>query len=70
METPTHDKPCAVEGFISYRYPCYGGLRYVMIGAKDDNDALREANRSLTKKDATIEFLQVWDGNKYVPCSI
>lgn len=59
------DKPCAAAGLISYRYPStFGG--YIMIGATDHVDAVREANRSLTHGDATIDALQIWDGTSYV----
>lgn len=61
---PQHEKPLAVAGLTSYRYR--GPYGYVMIGARDYQDALNEARRSLTEGDVTIENLQVWDGNQYV----
>jgi hypothetical protein len=35
--------PLAAKGLKSYRYK--GRYGYIMIGAKDDNDAIREAAR-------------------------
>lgn len=61
--TPVTDRPLAIEGLISYR--AKGRFGWIMIGAKDDADALREARR--TSPDVTADALQVWDGQKYVP---
>jgi hypothetical protein len=42
------DRPMADAGLTSYRYPSrYGG--YIMIGATDADDALREAKRSMSE---------------------
>ena len=60
----TAHKPMASKGFISYRYK--GPYGYIMIGATDDDDALKEARRS-SSKPVTIENLEIWDGKKYVP---
>jgi hypothetical protein len=49
-------------GLISYRYR--GRYGWIMIGAKDDNDALREAQRSTSDK-VTMNNLQIWKGNQY-----
>lgn len=57
-----HDKPVAAHGLTSYRYK--GRYGWIMIGAKDDNDALREAQRSTSDK-VTMENLQVWKGSQY-----
>jgi len=57
------NKPLAAPGLISYRY--WGLYGWIMIGATDHNDALREAKRSVSY-DVTIDNLQVWDGSKYV----
>lgn len=58
-----NDKPLAAKGLTSYRYKgCYG---FIMIGAKDNSDALSEAKRS-TGSDTVIDRLQVWDGLRYV----
>ena len=59
----THDKPCAAHGLTSYRYR--GRYGWIMIGARDDADALREAARS--SSDAINRAnLQVWNGTEYV----
>lgn len=63
-ETPYYDKPCADKGFVSYRYR--GTYGWIMIGAHDNADALREVSRS-TKARITRENLQVWNGTEYVP---
>jgi hypothetical protein len=60
--TPITDKPLAAKGLTSYRYRGWYG--WIMIGAKDVSDALREAGRSTDEK-ITTDNLQVWDGNKY-----
>lgn len=57
------DRPCAAPGLVSYR--CKGRFGWIMIGARDAEDALREAKRS--SDSATAENLQVWDGSQYVP---
>lgn len=58
-----HNRPLAAPGYISYRY--HGIYGYVVIGAKDPEEALREARRST---DSVLrERLEVWDGGKYVP---
>ncbi len=58
------DKPCAAIGLISYRYR--GRFSWIMIGARDHADALREAARS-TADPIVPDRLQVWSGNQYVP---
>jgi hypothetical protein len=58
------DKPLAAKGLVSYRYK--GRYGWIMIGAKDNTDALSEANRSLTSEKAEISKLEIWDGNKYI----
>jgi hypothetical protein len=62
-ERPTHERPCADPGLTSYR--ARGRYGWVMIGARDDADAMREARRST---DAPFD-LQVWNGSEYVPTS-
>lgn len=66
LEVPTHDKPCAAPGLTSYRYR--GPYGWIMIGAKDHRDALREALRS-TAAPVRMEEMQVWDllEGRYVP---
>lgn len=57
------DRPLAAEGFTSYR--CKGGYGWIMIGALDHADAMREARRS--SAEAKPEDLEVWNGEQYVP---
>lgn len=68
MNQPTtiHDKPLAVNGLVSYRYQ--GRFGWIMIGAKDHADALRQAQRS-TRDQVVIERLQVWNESQYVNAS-
>ena len=58
----THDKPCAARGLNSYRYR--GRYGWIMLGARDDAHALREAARSSS---AAIDpaNLQRWNGTAY-----
>ena len=60
------DRPLASKGLISYRY--YGDYGFIMVGATDNESALQETNRSLSKGFAIIEKLQVWNNvrNEYV----
>jgi hypothetical protein len=60
------DGPMAAPGLTSYRYK--GIYDWVMIGARDNEDALSEAQRSVHEK-VTIGKLQVWNGNRYVPAT-
>ena len=59
----TTDKPLADHGLISYRYR--GRYGWIMIGAKDDTDALNEARRS-TDDAVTADKLEIWNGTNYV----
>ena len=52
--------PCAAKGLFSYRYPSPEG-GWIMIGAHNPEDALCEANRSLTSSVASMAKLEVWD---------
>lgn len=58
------NRPLAMPGLISYRHPSPFG--WVMIGAKDDDDALSEASRSTAN--AHRNLLEKWDADqgKYV----
>ena len=56
------DKPCAAHGLTSYRYK--GRYGWIMIGAKDDADALKEAQRSTSDK-VTADNLQIWNKTQY-----
>lgn len=57
------EHPCAAPGLVSYRY--LGRYGWIMIGARDNADALREAKRSTDNIDPSR--LQVWNGTEYVP---
>lgn len=57
------NKPLAAAGRTSYR--CRGRFGWIMIGARDVDDAMCEARRSSAF--ALRENLQVWDGKHYVP---
>ena len=63
--TPFWERPCASKGLTSYRY--LGKFGWIMIGATDTADAIREANRSLETPSAEIGRLEVWNGSRYVP---
>ncbi len=63
-ETPYWEKPCAVKGLKSYRYR--GDMNWIMIGATDDADAEREAQRSHRRPIDKVK-LERWDGTQYVP---
>ena len=63
MSYSVTDKPLAAKGLTSYR--CRNGCGWTMIGAKDVDDAMREARRS--DESAKREDLQVWNGSEYVP---
>jgi len=58
----SHDKPLAIAGLISYRLR--GPYGWIMIGAHDIADAMREAARSTP--DPQRDALQAWDGTRYV----
>lgn len=55
------DRPLAAPGLTSYR--CKGRYGWIMIGATDREDALREARRS--SDSVQPETLQVWAGGQY-----
>lgn len=61
MQDNIYNKPHAAEGLISYR--AKGRYGYIMIGAKDDKDAMSEAKRSTDNP----TNLEIWDGTKYIP---
>jgi hypothetical protein len=56
--------PCAAPGLTSYR--CRLPFGWIMIGARDHDDAMREALRSSDA--ARRENLQVWNGTAYEAC--
>lgn len=64
-DVQAHDKPLAAAGLKSYRLK--GPYGYVMIGAKDHDDAMREAARSTASPKR--ENLEMWDtgDKKYKP---
>ena len=49
------NSPCAAAGLTSYRYG------FTMIGATSTQDALNEADRSLTQGAATVDRLEIWN---------
>ena len=57
------DRPLAISGLTSYR--ARGRYGWIMIGAVDDADALSEAYRS--SDSVSVDSLEVWDGQRYVP---
>jgi len=57
--------PLAAGGLKSYRHPSVFG--WVMIGATDDADALREAARSVDGP--SMMQLQKWNGSAYQNCA-
>lgn len=61
------NRPCASKGWISYRYP--SAHSWIMIGAKDHDEALREAQRSMWIGTATMDRLEIWSEPEqaYVP---
>lgn len=59
------NSPLAAKGFLSYRYK--GRLGWIMIGARDNAEALNEAKRSLEKgATVTLANLEKWDGKAYI----
>ena len=60
--TPMHDRPLAAHGLTSYRLK--GPYGWIMIGARNHQEAMSEAARSTAAPKA--EALQVWDGLKYI----
>ena len=59
-------RPCAAAGLTSFRYK--GRYGFIMIGATNTEDALREARRSVTGP-ATVNNLDIWDAGaaRYLP---
>ena len=60
-----HDKPLAAEGLKSYRLK--GPYGHIMIGAKDHDDAMREAARSTAKPDRSKLEMYDHDAGEYRP---
>ena len=60
---PVSQRPCAAVGLISYR--CKSAFGWIMIGATDKADAMREALRSSDR--VHPDHLEVWNGKQYVP---
>ncbi len=56
------DRPCAAHGLTSYRYR--GRFGWIMIGAKDNADAISEARQSTDN--VASDNLEVWNGTEYV----
>lgn len=63
--TQASERPLAAPGLTSYR--CRGRFGWIMIGAHDGADALREARRSWPE--AMSDSMEVWDGRRYVPAT-
>jgi hypothetical protein len=61
--TRTENKPLAAKGLKSYRY--LGRYGFIMIGARDNADALSEAQRSMRHDTATPDRLERWNGTNY-----
>lgn len=61
---PITDRPLACPPNQSYRLK--GAFGWIMIGAMNDQDAMREARRSTDHP--LLEDLQRWDGTQYVSC--
>ncbi len=61
---PMCERPLASPGLLSFRLAL--PFSFVMIGAKDDADAMIQASRSTPHP--RIEDLQRWNGQAYVPC--
>ena len=59
---PMEDRPLAGRGLTSYRLR--GRYGYIMIGARDHEDAMREAARSTPNPDRNA--LEIWNGDRYV----
>jgi len=57
------NRPCADRGLISYRYD-NGRYGWIMIGARDDDDAANEAKRSIGLPVDRAK-LQRWNGSEY-----
>lgn len=64
--TAIQNRPLAAAGLTSYRYR--GRYGFVMIGARDHADALREAARSTDN--VTAANLEVWNGAEYICANI
>ncbi len=62
---PFWERPCADKGLTSYRHRIRETRDFVMIGARDHEDAMNEAGRSLRSTDRAK--LEVWNGERYVP---
>lgn len=57
LDRPTYDRPLAAAPFHSYR--AIGRYGWIMIGANDDDDALKHANFS-SETPLTKTELQKW----------
>lgn len=62
MENEFWNRPCAAHGLVSYRLR--GPYGFIMIGARDHAEAMREAARSTPAP--SREALEVWNGKEYV----
>lgn len=61
---PICERPLASPGLLSFRLAL--PFSFVMIGAKDEADAMIQASRSTPHP--RLEDLQRWNGRAYEPC--
>lgn len=64
LARPMCELPLASPGLLSFRLAL--PFSFVMIGAKDEADAMIQASRSTPHP--RIENLQRWNGQAYEPC--
>ena len=62
-QPPLSDRPMAAAPLTSYRYR--GPLGWVMIGAMNNADAIKQAQRSISVPTEPGK-LERWDGTQYV----
>lgn len=64
LSAPSCELPLAVKGLTSYR--AKGRYGWIMIGAKNNADAMVQALRSAS----AVTDLQIWDGTSYQNCTV
>lgn len=67
MGAEFYNRPCAGHGLTSYRYR--GRYGWVMLGAANEHDALKQALRSVSSESVSRNNLEVWDilTGSYIP---